>query len=328
MSIRAGKEWKSVANLQLCGTFLAASYDPNSKLSTLLRFGQREGPRAVSASCFRSAVARRDKVYYVSREGLFCRKFEESDPRLIFASNEGQSFGPLFVAPDDAEAFALQTRTGSNARGTSALRRIDLTSGKSAVVIEFNEYPESLQIAWSKNCLFVSLHESDSVKRIDRIDLKTCERKVVLRSEILHGISLSEMENLIHWPLSDVGPIEECVGDNSTRTLTEFGWFPAVSKTGNMAFLMGDHTLWTRTRDGKISRTAFTWSHVDSGAMVFPSWCECGSHVGAMLSGAYRENWLARDLVIADLQRMEIAVFDQAIVDPALNVGGQAWLSK
>lgn len=328
MGIRVGKDWRLVSSPRLCGTFLAATYDPASKRSNLLRFGSSANSNPITSSHFKSASIRDGEVYYVAEEGLLCRPLEADGPRLIFPAQKGFSLGASFISPDATVAFVLQTQTSANARGGSVLLRIDLASGKHVQLIAFDRFPEFIQIAWPKNCLFVSLHDSDADKRIDRIDLKTLERRVVLRSEILRGISLSENGDLIHWPLSDVGPIEECRDDGLTRTLTEFGWFPAVSKTGNLAFLMGDHTLWTAAPRGKISRTAFTWSQVNSGAMGSPSWCECGNHVAAMLSGAYRENWLARDLVIADLQRMEVSVFEQSILDPALNVGGQVWVCQ
>jgi hypothetical protein len=121
--------------------------------------------------------------------------------------------------------------------------------------------------------------------------------------------------------------MEEWNGDGSSACLADFGWYPSFSKKGDGAFLVGDHTLWMRTQSGEMKQVAMSGLPNLSGAMDYPSWCPCGQHVAAMLSGTIlKDGWLARDLVFVDLARKEIAVFENSIVDPALNIGGQVWM--
>lgn len=182
----------------------------------------------------------------------------------------------------------------------------------------------SAALAWRKRRLYVAYRAPDGNK-IDRIDLANGKRRTMHESKMLHEVTTSHRGELVHWPILDFGAIELLRDSGKSARLTEFGWYPAFSKKGDMAFLMGDHTLWLRAAGGRLSRLASCWSPLDPAQTDFPSWCPCGRHVAALVGGAFRDKWVARDVVIADVVSRQVMIVEQAVVDPSSNRGETGW---
>lgn len=329
MVIEIGVGWRRVANPVLCATFHIASYEPEAKRSKLLRFGKSNDVHPARATCFKSLSTKGDRLIFISHGGIFALSRDASELELLASAPEKHHFDSLWLSPDSTEAFVLQSNYVSDTEVQKTLVSADLVGGQIAVIEKFPSSPSYAGLSWAKRCFFVSYHAPDGEKRIDRLELSSNKSESVHRSTVLQGISLSERGNLIRWPLHATGPIEELNEDASARILADFGWYPSFSKNGDGAFLVGDHALWLRLISGELTQIASSGLPDISGAMDFPSWCHCGRHVAAMLSGTLRQDgWLARDLVFVDLGRKEVAIFDSVVVDPALNIGGQAWMPQ
>lgn len=327
MTISIGAGWTRVASPTLCGTFHIASYDPEAKRSKLLRFGTASDVHPVAVTYFKSLHSNGGRLYCISDGQVLCLSSGTSEVKWVVAPSKGHCFNSMGVSSDTAEAFVLQSNRELD--GDMSLVKVDLASGKNSPLIALASRPAYIGFSWSTRSCFVSSHAPDGSKRIERIELGTGKLDLVREFQVLHGISISHRGNLVHWPLYGDGPMEERNGDGSITRLSDFGWYPSFSARGDSAFLVGDHTLWIRTHSGEAKQVATSGLPEISGAMDFPSWCPCGNHVAAMLSGNIRQDgWLARDLIFADLCRMEVAVFEQSIVDPALNIGGRVWVPK
>lgn len=326
MPIKLEKGWNHARKPDFCGPFMAASRDAASGFSRLCRFdGTRDQPQ-IEVHGLRSLSAAGGRLFFVApTEGVYICRLNTEDRKQVLAPERGQTFRQLWVAPDAKSALVL--RVESPPEGQNSLLKLDLLTGRIETIKRLGRSPEFLEVSWTQNCFFTSNHGSDSTKRVERTDLQTGESRLVSESAMLQGIAISESGNLVHWPLVDFGPINE-LKDGSEVRLTEFGWFASFSKNGDMAFLMGDHTLWVRTREGQLLRIASNWSPRDPGQADFPIWCRCGKHVAAMLGGEYEGQWLSRDLVIADLSRKEVSIFNRAVIDPAAHRGGGVWLDS
>lgn len=326
MPLRLMDGWKRTATPKLCTELIAGSHDPMTKTSRLYRIGKRTEILPVSAHGVRSLSCALGRLYFLAHEGLVAYQPDTQTEQVILPGKEGVLFGPMWVRMSKADVLVLQTETRPGSQLKRSLLRVDLGGRRSKLIKQFRRYPAFVEFSESSNGLFISYHVNDESKRIDRIDLDSARSQPVYKSEILHGIAVSPGGNLIHWPLVDFGPITEVKNNGSMATLTEFGWFPAISKRGDMAFLMGDHTFWIRTRSSRLTRVGSYWSTLDAGNMQPPVWCPCGNHVALLLGGTHQGPWLARDLIVADIVRKEAAVFDGLIIDPSNNNRGVAWL--
>lgn len=324
MPITLESGWKQAKEPESCAAFMAASRDPASGFSRLGRFGGADGYSPIEVHGLRSLSCVGGQLFFIApTEGVFSCHLNTQDRKQLLAPQRGHPLRRLWVSPDAKSAMVL--RVDSVLDGSNSLLKLDLLTGRVETLKKFGRGPEFLEVAWLQNCYFASNHGSDSTKRIERTDLKTGETQLVHESAFLQGIAISEDGSLAHWHLLDFGPIN-LLKDGAGARLTEFGWFASFSKNGDMAFLMGDHTLWVRTREGRFLRIASTWSPRDPAQTDFPTWCHCGMHVAAMLGGEYVGEWLARDLVIADLTRKEVTIFNQAVIDPAAHREGGVWL--
>lgn len=325
MTISIGDGWARVSSPTLCSTFQIASYDPEAKRSKLLRLGQRSDAHPAAVSSFKSLHSNGGHLYCISDGQVVCLLDGSPEVKCVLAPSKGRSFNSMWVSPNTTEAFVLQSNRALD--GEVSLVKVNLSNGENSPLIELASRPAYIGFSWPTRSCFVSSHAPDGSKAIERIELGAGKLDLVRKFPTLHGISISHRGNLVYWPLYGEGPMEEWNGDGSIACLADFGWYPAFSAKGDGAFLVGDHTLWTRTQSGEMEQVAKSGLPNLSGAMDYPSWCPCGQHVAAMLSGTIlKDGWLARDLVFADLARKEIAVFENSIVDPALNIGGRVWM--
>lgn len=289
MSMSIEAGWRKVEQVKLCRTFFIGSRDLSTGRTQVLAFGnERPGPVPV---------------------------------RPDVVANKKLPFTPFWTSPR-GEMFFLR------GNGTDEQCLISISAGRETIVLSLKAQIAFADISWKMHRLFISFHSENGRNAIDAVDLKSGKRRTVHESAMLHGVAISNNGDLVHWPLVDFGPIESLRSSGKNTRLTEFGWYPAFSRRGDMAFLMGDHTLWLRSTTGRLTRAASSWSPVDPAQTDFPSWCPCGRHVAAQIGGRFRDRWLARDLVIVDLGRKEIMVKEQCATDPAAHRGESGWSAK
>lgn len=286
MAITIEAGWKRVPKLKLCSTFHVSSRSSETGKTRFLAFGNE--PHLPLPA--RLADATRDRVPFIRS----------------WTTPEGE---PLVLRSSDAGNEYLLTKATADRH----------------VIVSVKGPLGHAALSWKNRLLYVSFHAPEGPKRIDRIEMGSGKRRTVYESSILHDVTLSHREELVHWPLLDFGSIEILSSKGRSSKLTEFGWFPAFSKRGDMAFLMGDHTLWLRTSSGRMSRIASRWSPVDTAQTDFPSWCPCGRHVAAQIGGAYPDKWLARDLVITDVVSKQVMLIEQCVHAPAANRCESGW---
>lgn len=347
-----GQGWKLATKLATDEALVvkSAEYPPEGQQLIWLCFDPASGRRAPlpvgshQGAGTRPTFLRRTNEFAFAAGGITAYSFEtrrtrtlaDADPEYehvqrLWLSNETIP-RLLYLLARDAESassrrarFEAGEKQPFNVVRTYSLWSVSTTGGDARCVVEFADWPTSIDIDWTRNVAVVLLQrEKIRGGKIVEINLNEGKQVTSLPTDRA-ALMASPHQTILAWGHYKPG-VTEIHGDGRETLFSQMGWYPSFAPNGRrFAFTVYDNELWLQDADGAPERILSVLMTPD-GQRYHDEivWCACGHHFAVALTSVNPTPNAGTMLVIVDCERREIMIREDL---PAItSCGERAWV--